>query len=166
MNQNRRRRYVKICDWDEFPAGTACRLVMESCSRVATRWYCFYFFCLYWCLVGAVKASKQEWSAAVHQDGTKSLDFCSTSVNSWLVCSDEDCVFYNALDNGACCSKSALNRFICLYIENVFRSNIVTQATPHCTGNHVGPLWMHSRGGDFVRLCSHASSRIRPWHLN
>jgi hypothetical protein len=84
----------------------------------------------------ALCTSKQERSAAVHQDGTKSLDFCLTSVNSWLVCRDEDCVFYNALDNGAYCSESALNRIICLYIENVFRSNIVTQATPHRVGNH------------------------------
>jgi hypothetical protein len=74
------------CDWDEFPAGTACRLVTESRSRVATWMFfaadiAFIFFCLYWCLIGAVHKQARAVCSRVHQDGTKSLDFCLTSVN-------------------------------------------------------------------------------------
>jgi hypothetical protein len=50
----------------------------------------------------------------------------------------------------------------CISIKHCDTSN----TTPYGGTIAIGPLWTHSRGGDFVRLCSHASSRIRPWHLN
>jgi hypothetical protein len=50
----------------------------------------------------------------------------------------------------------------CIPIKHCDTSN----TTPYGGTIAIGPLWTHSRGGDFARLCSHASSRIRPWHLN
>jgi hypothetical protein len=127
----------------------------------------FIFFCLCWCLVGAVKASKsglqqgpsrwykkfgflfdeREFLARLQWRGLRVLQ----RTRQW------------SLRLQKCIKQIHLPVYWkCISIKHCDTSN----TTPYGGTIAIGPLWTHSRGGDFVRLCSHASSRIRPWHLN
>ena len=155
-----------------------CRLVTESCcfkSGTATWmifccWYCLYF-CLCWCLVGAGCAQARAVHSSPSRWYKKSgflFDKCVWILGSFAVTMIACSITHSSLQWSLLVQNKCIKQihvavyWKCMLIKHCDTSNTIwgTMLLAHFGRSTLEEVISS------VYQCSHASSWIRPWHLN